>query len=56
MIEKITLNVASTFQDGDGIDVAGCGATNLLPQVAAPTVTSALAAVGMGTGDVAPYT
>lgn len=34
----ITLNSASLFENGDGITISGCGATNSMPTPSAPTV------------------
>lgn len=51
-----TINVtgiSGTFQNGDGITIPQCGATNTLSTPIAPVVTAVVAKVGMGTGDVA---
>jgi hypothetical protein len=45
----LTLNTASTFVNGDGIVVYGAGSASGLSTPSAPTVTTATAAMGVGT-------
>ncbi len=52
----LTISSASTFQNGDGIDVVGAGAANGLGTPAAPTVTPAAPNGPTGTGLVVNYT
>ena len=47
---KLTLAGASTFQNGDGIDVRGAGATPTITTPRAPTVVGANARYATGTG------
>lgn len=49
----VTISSASTFQNGDGVALYGCGPQNSLTTPAAPTVTNVLANGGTGTGAVA---
>jgi hypothetical protein len=46
----ITLGTASSFQNGDGITIYGCGSNNTLTTPLAPTVTPSVASGGTGTG------
>jgi hypothetical protein len=47
---SLPVSAASLFQDGDGVDVWGCGATNNMSTPSAPTVTNTWAAGPLGTG------
>lgn len=46
----VTLATASTFQNGDGITLLGCGATISLSTPSAPSVTPSIAVTGTGEG------
>ena len=48
----ISLAAASSFQNGDGITIYRCGATNTLSTPGAPTVTPSIASAGTATGIV----
>jgi len=49
---SVTISAASTFQNGDGVVIYGCGAPHSMTTPAAPTITPKLAAAGTGTGIV----
>ena len=49
---KVPISSASTFENGDGIDLIGCGASNSMSTPLAPTGTPSLAAAPPGTGYV----
>src|SRR3990172_4116264 len=51
-LNTVTISSASTFQNGDGVVIYGCGAAHTLTTPAAPTVAPKLAAAGTGTGIV----
>lgn len=48
----VTLASASSFINGDGMSLPGCGATNTMSAPGTPTVTPSLAASSTGTGKV----
>jgi len=48
--KKIPINTPSSFVDGDGVDLFGCGASHSMSTPAAPTVTPATASAPSGTG------
>jgi hypothetical protein len=48
----VAISAASTFQNGDGVVIYGCGAPHSMTTPSAPTVTPKLAAAGTGTGIV----
>lgn len=49
---QVTISSASTFQNGDGVVLYGCGAPQSMATPTAPTVAPALAMAGTGTGIV----
>jgi len=49
---SVPISSASTFQNGDGVTLFGCGAAHSMSTPGAPTVTPSLAASGTGTGIV----
>jgi hypothetical protein len=49
---KIELSSASSFRNGDGITIRGCGSPNAMSTPGAPTVTPSIAAGGTTTGIV----
>jgi len=46
----VTLSAASSFVNGQGVAIQGCGATNTMSTPSAPVVTSAIAAAPTGSG------
>jgi hypothetical protein len=51
-VAQVTINTASTFQNGDGVAIDNCGATNTMPTPAAPSVQPVLMAGPMGSEDI----